>query len=106
MQPKDTVTLVTGGNSGIGLGTARRLVEEGAFVYITGRRQEAHDHAVEAIGRNVRAIRAHVTKRTDMTHVAELIRSGHGRLDILLPMPAAAASSPWRRSPRRTSTST
>jgi NAD(P)-dependent dehydrogenase (short-subunit alcohol dehydrogenase family) len=47
MQLDSKIALITGGNSGIGLGTARRLIEEGAFVYITGRRMEALDRAVQ-----------------------------------------------------------
>ena len=46
------VALITGGNSGIGLATAKQFVEEGAFVYITGRRQANLDEAVKQIGSN------------------------------------------------------
>jgi NAD(P)-dependent dehydrogenase (short-subunit alcohol dehydrogenase family) len=80
---KGKIALVTGGNSGIGFGAARRLVEEGAFVYITGRRQDALDKAVAALGANARAIQADVTRKTDMQSVADLIRREHGRLDIV-----------------------
>ena len=51
------VAVVTGGNSGIGLAAAKRFVEDGAYVFITGRRQEELDAAVRQIGRNVQAIR-------------------------------------------------
>ena len=47
------IALVTGGSSGIGLATAKQFVAEGAYVYITGRRQTELDAAVEAIGKNV-----------------------------------------------------
>lgn len=77
------IALVTGGNSGIGLGAARRLVEEGAFVYITGRRQQALDQAADILGENVRAVQADVTRKEDMQRVADLIRQQHGRLDIV-----------------------
>jgi NAD(P)-dependent dehydrogenase (short-subunit alcohol dehydrogenase family) len=80
---KGKIALVTGGNSGIGLGTARRLVEEGAFVYVTGRRQDALDKAVALLGKNARAIRADVTRKSDMEHVAAAIRQAHGHLDIV-----------------------
>ena len=50
------VAVVTGGSSGIGLATAKRLVDEGAFVYITGRRQAELDKAVSLIGHRVAAV--------------------------------------------------
>ena len=50
------VAVVTGGNSGIGLATAKRLVADGAYVFITGRRKSELDAAVEQIGRNVTAV--------------------------------------------------
>jgi NAD(P)-dependent dehydrogenase (short-subunit alcohol dehydrogenase family) len=80
---KGKVALVTGGNSGIGLGTARRLVEEGAFVYITGRRQDALDRAAATLGENARAIQADVTRKPDMQRVADTIRDEKGRIDIV-----------------------
>jgi NAD(P)-dependent dehydrogenase (short-subunit alcohol dehydrogenase family) len=83
MQLENKVALVTGGNSGIGLGTARRLVEEGAFVYITGRRKQALDKAVKELGAKARAIQADVTKKADMERVAATIRDEQGKLDIV-----------------------
>lgn len=83
MQLENKIALVTGGNSGIGLGTARRLVEEGAFVYITGRRPDALDNALSQLGANARAIQADVTRKADMERVADTIRNEQGRLDIV-----------------------
>ena len=60
------VAVVTGGSSGIGLATAKRFVEEGAFVYITGRRRTELDKAVSEIGRNVTAIQADVSNLADL----------------------------------------
>ena len=58
--------VITGGNSGIGLATAKRFVAEGADVFITGRRQEELDKAVEAIGPGVRAVQGDVSHLDDL----------------------------------------
>src|SRR5580704_2592999 len=76
------VALVTGGSSGIGLATARRFVEEGAQVFITGRRQTELDAAIAALG-SIRAIRADSSKLADLDAAFTTIREGAGRLDIL-----------------------
>jgi NAD(P)-dependent dehydrogenase (short-subunit alcohol dehydrogenase family) len=104
MQLENKVALVTGGNSGIGLGTARRLVEEGAFVYITGRRKQALDKAVKELGANARAIQADGTKKADMERVAATIRDEQVSSTLSLPTRAAEGSSRWKRSPKRIST--
>lgn len=57
------IALVTGGNSGIGLATAKQFVEEGAYVYITGRRRDELDAAVKEIGENVTGVQGDVSKR-------------------------------------------
>ena len=77
------IALVTGGSSGLGLATAQRLVQEGATVVITGRRQAELDAAVKLIGRNVSAIRSDIAKQDDLDRVFDTIRAEHGRLDIL-----------------------
>lgn len=63
------VAVITGGNSGIGLATARLFVQEGAYVYITGRRQAELDSAVKAIGENVSAVRGDVAKLEDLDNL-------------------------------------
>ena len=60
------VAVVTGGSSGLGLATAKRFVEEGAFVYITARRQTGLDKAALLIGRDVTAVRGDVSNLTDL----------------------------------------
>ena len=68
---KGRIALVTGGTTGLGFGAAKRLIEEGAFVYITGRRQNVLDEATAKLGAGARGIQADATSKSDMQHVAE-----------------------------------
>ncbi len=77
------VALVTGGNSGIGLATAKRFVSEGATVFITGRRQPELDAAAKEIGGNVTTVQGDVSKLADLDRLYEVIKKKSGRLDIL-----------------------
>ncbi len=77
------IALITGGSTGIGLATARLFVEEGAHVYITGRRQPELDAAVEAVGSHIVALQGDVTKLADLDRIYARIRDETGRLDIL-----------------------
>ncbi len=77
------IALVTGGNSGIGLATAKRFVAEGAHVYITGRRQASLDAAVEEIGHSVTAVQGDVAKLDDLDRLFAQITSEAGRLDTV-----------------------
>ena len=77
------VAVVTGGSTGIGLGTARRLAEEGARVFITGRRQAELDAAAEQIGANVTAVRGDVSDLADLDRLYTTIKDQAGRIDIL-----------------------
>ncbi|ALA16929.1 MULTISPECIES: SDR family NAD(P)-dependent oxidoreductase [unclassified Chelatococcus] len=76
--------VVTGGGSGIGLGAAKRFVDEGAFVYIFGRRQAALDAALAQLGPNARAMRGSVTDMADLDRLYETVKAERGGLDILL----------------------
>lgn len=76
--------VVTGGGSGIGLGAAKRFIEEGAFVYIFGRRQEALDAALAELGSEARAVKGSVTSFADLDRLYETVRRERGTLDILL----------------------
>jgi NAD(P)-dependent dehydrogenase (short-subunit alcohol dehydrogenase family) len=80
---KGKVALVTGGNGGIGLATAKRFVAEGATVFITGRRQKELDSAVREIGAGVVAIQGDITNPADLDRMFATIRERSGRLDIL-----------------------
>lgn len=77
------IVLVTGGNSGIGLATAKRFVAEGAYVYITGRRQTELDAAVEAIGKNVTGVQSDVSKLEDLDRLFVTIKQEQGHLDVV-----------------------
>jgi NAD(P)-dependent dehydrogenase (short-subunit alcohol dehydrogenase family) len=77
------VAVITGGSSGIGLATAKRFVAEGAFVFITGRRQAELDRAVNEIGENVAAVRCDVSKLEDLDRLYEEVAVRKGKIDIL-----------------------
>src|SRR5579862_8454105 len=77
------IALVTGGSSGIGLATSKRFVSEGAYVFITGRRQPELDAAVKFIERDVTAICSDVSNLADLDRVYAAIKNEKGRLDIL-----------------------
>lgn len=77
------IALVTGGGTGIGFGTAKRMAEEGAFVYISGRRSDVLEEAAGKIGKNVFPIQADISVKSDMERVASIIKEQHGALDVL-----------------------
>ncbi len=77
------IAVVTGGNSGIGLATAKRFVAEGAHVFITGRRQAELDQAVKVIGGKVTAIQGDIAKPADIDRLFAAVRTQKGRVDIL-----------------------
>jgi NAD(P)-dependent dehydrogenase (short-subunit alcohol dehydrogenase family) len=77
------VAVVTGGNSGIGLATARRFVAEGGYVFVTGRRQAELDEAVASVGANVRGVRGDVSSLDDLDRLYRTVRDEKGRIDVL-----------------------
>ena len=77
------VALVTGGSSGIGLATAKQFIEEGAFVYITGRRQAELDAAAKDLGSQAKAVRADASNLADLEALYSQIKQEKGRLDVL-----------------------
>ncbi|MCM3365485.1 glucose 1-dehydrogenase [Bacillus safensis] len=77
------IALVTGGTSGIGLATAKKFVNEGAYVYITGRRQNELDKAVNQIGKNVTGVQGDISKLEDLDKLYDMIKQEKGKLDIL-----------------------
>jgi NAD(P)-dependent dehydrogenase (short-subunit alcohol dehydrogenase family) len=77
------VAVITGGNSGMGLATARRFVAEGAHVFITGRRQAELDKAAKEIGKNVTAVQGDVAKLADLDRLYATVKEQKGRIDVL-----------------------
>jgi NAD(P)-dependent dehydrogenase (short-subunit alcohol dehydrogenase family) len=77
------VAVITGASSGIGLATAQRFVSEGAYVYITGRRQRELDAAVRQIGKNVTAVQGDVSQLADLDRLYATVQQQHGRIDIV-----------------------
>ena len=77
------IAVITGGTSGIGLATAHRFVQEGAYVFITGRRQGELDTAVKQIGKNVTGIQGDVTNLEDLDRLYDTVKQRKGRIDVL-----------------------
>ena len=73
------VAVITGGSSGLALESAKRFVEEGAYVFITGRRQEALDEAVKLIGRNVTGVRGDAANLDDLDRLFDTVRAREGQ---------------------------
>jgi NAD(P)-dependent dehydrogenase (short-subunit alcohol dehydrogenase family) len=77
------VAVITGGNSGIGLATAKRFVEEGAHVVITGRREKELKEAAAFIKRNVTTVTGDVTRLEDLDRLYAVLKEKHGHIDVL-----------------------
>ena len=77
------VAVITGGNSGIGLATAQRFVAEGAYVFITGRRQGELDAAVKQIGTSVTAVQGDVSNLADLDRLYATVKQQKSHIDIL-----------------------
>jgi len=92
------VAVVTGGNSGIGLATAKRFREEGAKVVISGRDQRTLDEAVKTIGGEVVAVRADVAKLSDLDKLYKTVSEKFGRIDVLFANAGIAKFAPLAES--------
>ena len=77
------ITLITGGTSGIGLATAQQFVHEGAYVFITGRRDHELARAVKEVGRNVTGVQGDVSKLDDLDRLFAQIQREKGKLDVV-----------------------
>ncbi|HEV8058408.1 MAG TPA: glucose 1-dehydrogenase [Gemmataceae bacterium] len=87
------VAVITGGSTGIGLAAANLFVREGAYVFITGRRQKELDEAVKAIGRNVTGVQGDVADLADLDHLYQTVKV-KGRIDIVFANAGVAEFAP------------
>ena len=90
------VAVITGGTTGIGLAAAKLFVKEGAYVFITGRRQKELDEAVKAIGNNVTGVQGDVAKLADLDRLYETVKA-KGRIDIVFANAGVAEFAPLGR---------
>jgi NAD(P)-dependent dehydrogenase (short-subunit alcohol dehydrogenase family) len=81
---KGKVAVITGGSSGIGLATAKRFVEEGAYVFIAGRRQAELDKAVNDIGKNIAGVQADVANTADIDRLYKEVAAKKGKIDVIV----------------------
>jgi NAD(P)-dependent dehydrogenase (short-subunit alcohol dehydrogenase family) len=88
------IALVTGGNSGIGLATAKLFVNEGAYVFITGRREPELARAVKEIGRNVTGVQGDVSNLGDLDRLFAQVKREKGRLDVVFANAGVARYAP------------
>jgi len=91
------LALITGGNSGIGLATAKQFVNEGAHVLITGRREPELAAAVREIGRHVTGVQSEVSNLADLDRLFARIKREKGTLDIVLANAGVAKYAPFGR---------
>jgi NAD(P)-dependent dehydrogenase (short-subunit alcohol dehydrogenase family) len=89
------IALITGGNSGIGLATAKRFVNEGAYVFITGRRDSELSAAVKETGRNVTGVQGDVSNLGDLDRLFAQIKREKGKLDIVFANAGVAKFAPF-----------
>src|ERR1700727_3579598 len=77
------VAVITGGSSGMALASAKLFVKEGAYVFITGRKQEQIDKAVKVIGRNVTGVQGDAANLDDLDRLFEIVKREKGKIDVL-----------------------
>jgi NAD(P)-dependent dehydrogenase (short-subunit alcohol dehydrogenase family) len=91
------VAVITGGSTGIGLASAKRFVDEGAYVFITGRRQAELDKAKAEIGRNVTTVQGDVQNLADLDRLYEVVKAEKGVVDIVFANAGVAEHMPLEK---------
>ena len=91
------VAVITGGNSGIGLATAQLFATEGAYVFITGRRQTELDDVVKKIGENVTGVQGDMSNLADLDRLYDTVKQQKGQLDILFANAGLGEFLPWEK---------
>jgi len=90
------VAVITGGSTGMGLATAKRFIQEGMdHVFITGRRKDALDRAVEQIGKNVTAVQGDVANLADLDRLYEAVRRKNRKIDVIFANAGIAQLAPF-----------
>jgi len=89
------IALITGGNSGIGLATAKQFVNEGAYVFITGRRKQQLAAAVKEIGKNVTGVQGDVSNLSDLDRLFAQIKQEKGTMDVVFANAGVAKFAPF-----------
>jgi NAD(P)-dependent dehydrogenase (short-subunit alcohol dehydrogenase family) len=90
------VAVITSGNSGIGLATAQRLVSDGAYVFITGRRQRELDTAVKLVGKIVSVVQGDVSNLADLDRLYATVKEQKAHIDILFAWPTSSIGDNYR----------
>src|SRR5918996_4283335 len=80
---ENKVAVITGATSGMALATAKLFIEEGAYVFITGRSKERLDKAVKEIGKNVTGVQGNVGNLVDLDRLFEIVKKEQGHIDVL-----------------------
>jgi len=88
------VAVITGATSGMALASAKLFVEEGAYVFITGRRQDQLDEAVKTIGRNVTGVQGDVAKLADLDRLFATVKKEKGHIDVLFASAGQGSATP------------
>jgi NAD(P)-dependent dehydrogenase (short-subunit alcohol dehydrogenase family) len=91
---EDKVAVITGATTGMGLATAKLFVSEGAFVFITGRRQKELDEAVKSIGKNVTGVLCDSSKLSDLDRLYQIVENEKGHIDVLFASAGAVGAAP------------